>query len=118
MGNTRVYYIPFKATDSDDGLTIIENPNIVVYKDTVLMPKDSLLKCRSEVPLRKCFCGNLPEFVKGVNRAGETCYYYNCDSTIDENFNHFLMADKGGNECEARKNWNELMEQIDKCYGK
>lgn len=72
---------------------------------------------KPEEELKPCFCGKLPELIKGSNDAREFCYY-NCDSTIDENFNHFLMADNGGDECEARKNWNELMERIDKCYGK
>lgn len=72
---------------------------------------------KPEEELKPCFCGKLPDLLTYTN-GGIIHNYYNCDSTIDDNFNHFLMADNGGDECEARKKWNELMEQIDNCYEK
>ncbi len=120
MENNRVYYVPFKAVDSEDledDYIRLENPNAVICDDSLLMPINLLLDCRSEVPLRRCFCGKLPELIT-YSKDGRTFNYYNCDSTIDEGFNHFLKADDAGDEYDARKKWNILMKQIDNCYGK
>lgn len=72
---------------------------------------------KPEEELKPCFCGKLPELIT-YSKDGRTFNYYNCDSTIDEGFNHFLKADDAGGEYDARKNWNILMKQIDNCYEK
>lgn len=72
---------------------------------------------KPEEELKPCFCGKLPELI-AYSKDGRTFNYYNCDSTIDEGFNHFLKADDTGDEYDARKKWNILMKQIDNCYGK
>ena len=65
--------------------------------------------------LKPCWCGELPDLMK-IPHNGKTVMQYMCDQTIDEHLPHALMADDAESEEGARREWNRMMDAIEKHY--
>lgn len=57
--------------------------------------------------LKPCWGRDLPDLIKK---------YYMCNQMIIEHMPHVLIADCAEYEKEARRNWNRLMNAIEKHY--
>lgn len=65
--------------------------------------------------LKPCWCGELPDLMT-YPRNGQTVMQYMCDQTIDDHLPHGMLADDASSEEGARREWNRMIDAIEKRY--